>query len=124
MVSRSGKSSSDILFDLLSSEPTHQFLSTEIYELSGTFFAYIYEKLGPDSLMRFYELLTGSAFQKRAAVASNSFEKRFKKPDKDLNRGNVVRCLNEIPKDFHWTFNSVDEFINGYLTNINEKVEK
>lgn len=113
----------EMLYEILSNK-AEGFVAREYYRIPTTFYCYIYEKLGTDKFMRFYNYITAGEFK--------SYETGVKKIHEDIKtyearkyyQGNVLHCLEVMPKDHTWTWNSPEDFVADYIKAVNAGLKK
>ncbi len=116
--------SAERLTSIFSMSPPEQLKNVEIYRVSATFYSYVYEKLGPRNFTRFYDLLCGSSFETRKKRSAKLMHKIKMLPKELRYEGNIYACIDTLPKDTHWTWNSAQEFIDEYIEEVNKPFEK
>ena len=112
----------NLIYFILSTEPKG-LSPTEVYYVSSTFYCWLYEKLGPDAFRTFYGRLTGGYFE--------SWGKGLDKLERELEMreqrqhctGKVLNCLDSLPRDHRWTWESSQECVNEYITDVNQGIK-
>jgi hypothetical protein len=94
----------------------------EVYGVSSTFFCWLYEKLGPDALRIFYGRLSGSYFEPWGkGVQRLRLEMEYRKPRQHF-RGNVLNCLDSLPRDHRWTWENSEQLVEEYIADVNRGI--
>jgi hypothetical protein len=109
------------LYYLFSTDPKG-LVPPEIYDVSSTFYCWLYEKLGPDAFRMFYGRLTGGHYQswgKGIKRLKYDIEVRNRK---EYCRGNVLHCLDSLPKDHRWTWENSEKVVEEYVADINREL--
>lgn len=114
----------DLLIDVLGWKQTHSHTVAETYTLSASFFAYMYEKLGPDSFMTYYSLLSRGQLPPRNTTQIEKLSALSNTLVTTWFKGRVMDCFKMVPKDFHWTYKSPEDFVKAYIDETNERLKK
>lgn len=109
----------DFLTKVLSSAPPSGLKPVEVYGVPATFYCYIFEKIGPENFMRFYSMLTGAEFSPKGKGYERLGQQLTHIKDELKYKGNMLNCLDALPKDAFSRWGSAGEFVVSYITDIN-----
>lgn len=108
----------EFLFRLLSQKPEGAVLP-ETYDVTSTFFCWLYEKVGPDKFRNFYGNLTGS-WNESTRTGFTKVEQDWKMREKRTKlKGNVLQCLDNLPHDHTFTWDNSNELVAEYIRDVN-----
>jgi len=110
-----------MLYQILSNEPKG-LTQPEIYDVPTTFYCWLYEKLGPDAFKSFYGKLTGGSFMSWGRGLERLKHEIEVEKDKKHFKGNVLHCLDSLPKDHRWTWESPEKLVEEYIADVNRGI--
>lgn len=106
---------------VFSSNPPEGLVSTEVYDISGAFYCWLYENLGRESVKNFYARISGANFQRNKRKMLKESSAWSKVPQDFKEKGNLYEALENLPHDYHWIWNNSHELVDNFIFDLNRK---